>query len=150
VAKAGEGAVTRLSDEIVSLLDKLIVRSPFGSLLGLELVDAEEDRVRLRLPYRSEVTTLGDTVHGGAISGLVDSAATACFWASSRIAPGSRGTTIDFSINFLAAGRGRDLVATARVRRRGREISTGEVTVHDTEGSEIAVALVTYKLSAAA
>jgi len=140
--------VAQLSEEIVALLNSLIVKSPYGGLLGLELADAEEDCVSLRMPYRSEVTTLGDTVHGGAISGLVDSAATASFWANSKIEPGSRGTTIGFSINFLSAGRGKDLVATARVRRRGREISTGEVTVRDAEGKEIAFALVTYKLSA--
>lgn len=139
-----------LSDEIVAVLRKLIVSSPYGGLLGLEWVDAEEDCVRLRLPYREEVTTVGDTVHGGAISSLVDAAATASFWASPRVEPGSRGTTIGFAINFVAAGRGRDLVATARVRRRGREISTGEVAVTDSEGREVAVALVTYKLSAPA
>lgn len=140
--------MARLSDEIVATLDKLIARSPYGELLGLEFVDAEEDCVRLRLPYRGAVTTVGDLVHGGAIAGLVDSAATASFWASPRIGPGARGTTIGFSLNFVSAGRGKDLVATARVRRRGREISTGEVTVSDPEGREIALALVTYKLSA--
>ena len=141
--------MAELSEGIVSLLEKAIVEAPYGRLLQLELVDAEEDRVRLRMPYRSEVTTFGDTLHGGAIAGLVDAAATACFWASSKLTPGSRGTTIGFSINFLSAGRGKDLVATASVRRRGREISTGEVTVCDSGGKEIAVALVTYKLSAA-
>ena len=142
--------MTPLPDEIAAGLSKLIVRSPYGALLELELMDAEEDCARLRLPYRSEVTTVGDTVHGGAIAGLVDAAATASFWASSKIRPGSRGTTVGFSINFVSAARGTDLVATARVRRRGREISTGEVTVCDPEGREVAVALVTYKLSAAA
>jgi uncharacterized protein (TIGR00369 family) len=139
--------MARLPDESVALLEKLIVRSPYGGLLGLELVEAEEDLVRVRLPYRSEVTTIGDTVHGGAIAGLVDAAATACFWASPRLDLRSRGTTIGFSINFVSAGRGKDLVATARVRRRGREISTGEVSVCDPEGREVAVALVSYKLS---
>jgi uncharacterized protein (TIGR00369 family) len=143
-----EEAVAQLPDETVELLNKLVVNSPYGALLGLELVDAAEDCVRLRLPFRSEVTTLVDTVHGGAISSLVDSAATASFWASSKIAPGSRGTTIGFSISFLSAARGSDLVATARVRRRGRAISTGDVTVCDSEGKEVAFALVTYKLSA--
>ena len=136
-----------LSDELVAGLAALIARSPYGTLLGLELLDAAEDCARLRLPYRAEVTTLRDTVHGGAIAGLVDAAATASFWASARIAPGSRGTTIGFSINFISAARGTDLLAAARVRRRGREISTGEVTVCDPTGKEIAVALVTYKLS---
>jgi uncharacterized protein (TIGR00369 family) len=142
--------LAQLSEGLISLLTKAIVEAPYGNLLGIDLVDAEEDRVRLRLPYRSEVTTFGDTVHGGAIAGLVDAAATACFWASPEITPGSRGTTIAFSINFLSAGRGKDLVATATVRRRGREISTGEVTVCDSDGKEVAVALVTYKLSPAA
>lgn len=136
-----------LNDSIVALLEKVVVRSPFGRLLGLELVGAEEDCVRVRLPYRTEATTLGDTVHGGAIAGLIDATATACFWASPSIPAGSRGTTIGFSVNFVSAARGRDLVATARVRRRGREISTGEVSVSDAEGREVAVALVTYKLS---
>ena len=138
--------MARLSEGLITLLEKAIVEAPYGRLLGIDLVDAEEDRVRLRMPYRSGVTNFGDTVHGGAIAGLVDAAATACFWANPRITPGSRGTTIGFSINFLSAGRGKDLVATATVRRRGREISTGEVTVCDSEGKEIAVALVTYKL----
>ncbi len=136
-----------LPDEVVKLLDTMIVRAPLGALLGLELVDAHEDEVRVRLPYREAVTTLGDTVHGGALSALVDATATASFWASPSIAPGSRGTTIGFSINFVSAARGQDVVATARVRRRGREVSTGEVSVADASGREVAVALVTYKLS---
>ena len=118
--------MAELPDEVVSLLDKLIVRSPYGGLLGLKLVEAGPDRVVVRMPYREEVTTVGDTVHGGAIASLVDAAATASFWASGAIEPGARGTTIGFSVNFVSAGRGQDLVATARVRRRGREISTGE------------------------
>ena len=113
--------MARLSDEIITILNRVIVKSPYGALIGLEFVDAEED-----------------------------CAATAAFWASSKIRPGSRGTTIGFAINFLEAGRGRDLVATGRVRRRGRDISTGEVTVCDSDGTEIAFALVTYKLSAPA
>jgi acyl-coenzyme A thioesterase PaaI-like protein len=53
------------------------------------------------------------------------------------------------SLNFISAGRGQDLVASASVRRRGKEICTGEVSVTDAAGREVAVALVTYKLSLA-
>ena len=140
--------MAKLPTEVVRLLDQVIVRSPYGNLLGLELLEAAPDLARVRMPFRPEVTTVGDTVHGGAISALVDVAATAAFWANAVIVPESRGTTIGFSVSFLAAGRGKDLVATASVRRRGRDVSTGEVTVHDTDEMEIAVALVTYKLSA--
>lgn len=137
-----------LSSDVVRTLDQLIVRSPYGRLIGAELVEATEGCVRVRLPYREELTTLGDLVHGGAVSALVDVAATASFWASSKIPAGARGTTIGFSINFVSAARGKDLLATARVRRRGREISTGEVAVCDSDDRELAVALVTYKLAA--
>ncbi len=136
-----------LSEEIVRLVESAIVRSAYGDLLGVELASAREDEVRLRLPYREALTTMGDTIHGGVISGLVDISATAAFWASPRVAAGSRGTTIGFSVNFVSAARASDLEAIARVRRRGREICTGEVSIRDAEGREVAVALVTYKLS---
>ena len=136
-----------LDSTALAIVEKAIVASPYGRLLGLVLVWAEPDRVVVRLPYRLDVTTLGDTVHGGAIAGLVDTAATAAFWAKPGLAAGARGTTIGFSLAFLAAGRGVDLVADARVRRRGREICNGEVVVRDAGGSEVAQALVTYKLS---
>lgn len=142
--------MAELSPEHATLIERGIVRSPYGRLLGLELLDAAEDCVRVRLPYREDVTTLGDVVHGGAIAGLVDAAATASFWASPGVRPGARGTTIGFTLSFLAAARAQDLVATAKVRRRGREISTGEVSVCDAGGKEVALALVTYKLSASA
>jgi len=132
-----------------ALVERAIVASPYGRLLGLVLEACEEDRVALRLPYRVELTTLGDTLHGGAIAGLVDAAATAAFWATPKLAPGARGTTIGFSLSFLSAGRGVDLVADARVRRRGREIMNGEVVVRDARGNEVAQAIVTYKLSGA-
>jgi len=130
-----------------ALVERAIVASPYGRLLGLVLEACEPGRVVVRLPYRPELTTLGDTVHGGAIAGLVDTAATAAFWARPGLPPGARGTTIGFSLSFLAAGRGVDLVADARVRRRGREICNGEVVVRDAGGGEVAQAIVTYKLS---
>lgn len=144
---SGEEPMSKLAEEIVQLVDRAIVRSGYGALLGLELVGADEDCVRVRLAFRPEITTYADVVHGGAIAGLVDAAATAAVWASPSIAQGSRGATVGFSLNFTAAGRGQDLTAVARVRRRGREISTVEVSVLDTSGTEVAVALATYKLS---
>jgi uncharacterized protein (TIGR00369 family) len=139
--------MSSLPDNVRQLVELAIVRSPYGKLLDLSVESAEPDRVRVKLPYRLDVTTLGDTVHGGAIAGLVDAAATASFWAHADASPKARGTTIGFSINFVSAGRGQDLVADARVRRRGREICTGDVSVTDAAGREVAVALVTYKLS---
>ena len=131
-----------------SVVEGFIVGSPYGKLLGVVSEAIEPDHVRVRLPFREAVTTIGDMVHGGAIASLVDVAATAACWASPTVDPTARGTTIGFSINYLNAGRGRDLVATADVLQRGKAISVVQVVVRDAGGEvEVARATVTYKLS---
>ena len=127
----------------------MIVDSPYGRLLGLLTEEVAEDRVRVRLPFRDDVTTVGEMVHGGAVASLVDVAATAAGWATPGAGPGARGTTVGFSRNFLAAALGSDLVADARVTRRGGTLHFIEVSVSDRAGVETARALVTYKLSLA-
>jgi uncharacterized protein (TIGR00369 family) len=133
-------------EKVRSLVEGFIVGSPYGKHLGIVTEAVEADRVRLRLPYRDAMTTIGDMVHGGAIASLVDVAATAACWASPTVDPSARGTTIGLTLNYLNAGRGTDLVATAEVIQRGRSISVCEVTVRGGE-TTVARALVTYKLS---
>ena len=129
------------------LVEGFIVGSPYGRLLGIAAEAVEVDRVRLRLPYRETLTTIGDMVHGGAIASLVDVAATAASWASPTADPTARGTTIGFTVNYLNAARGQDLVATAEVAQRGRSIVICEVTVRAPDATTVAKAIVTYKLS---
>jgi len=136
-------------DAMRNLVERAIVASPYGRLLDLRCERVEPDCVTVRLPYRADVTTIGDLVHGGAIASLVDVAATAACWASPEIPPGARGTTIGFTIHFLAAARAQDLVATARVLQRGGSISIVEVDVRGTDGLAASRATVTYKLSKA-
>lgn len=135
-------------DEIRSLIETFITGAPYARRLGARLEElVEHDRVRVRLPYAEDNTTIADVVHGGAIASLVDVAATAACWASPRVEPGARGTTIGFAINYLTAGRGQDLVATATVIQRGASISVCDVTVHGVDGTLVARATVTYKLA---
>jgi uncharacterized protein (TIGR00369 family) len=106
------------------------------------------DRVRLRLPFRSDIVTIGDMVHGGAIGALVDIAATAAVWSGVDLRQPAPGITVGFTVNFLAACRRQDLLATAEVVRRGRAICVCQVDVRATDGSAVARALVTYKQGA--
>ena len=116
----------------------------FSQFLGIELVQSKKDEVTVKMPYRDEFGV--GRIHGGAISSLVDVAATAAFWSDDEIQPGARGATVGFTINFLKLAVRQDLFATAKVRRRGGTLSTGNVVVTDTDGNEIAIAVVTYKL----
>ena len=124
-----------------------ITAEGFSSYLGAELESAAPDRVVVRLPYREQLGV--GRVHGGAISALIDIAATAAFWSHPSVGEGSRGATVDFSVNFLKLAVAVDLLATATVRRRGGSLCVGDVVVENTDGDEIAVARVTYKMNAA-
>jgi uncharacterized protein (TIGR00369 family) len=141
--------MSALAPDVVTAIEKLIVGSPYGAHLGLVCEGVEADRVRVRMPFRSDLTTIGEMVHGGAIASLVDVAATAAFWAQPEASLDARGSTVGLTLSYLAPGLGCGLVADARVVKRGGSIHTGEVVVADGRGGEVARALVTYKLSRA-
>jgi uncharacterized protein (TIGR00369 family) len=117
----------------------------FGKLIGARVEEIDIDHAKVVLPFRSEVVTFADIVHGGAIAGLLDIAATAAAWSTVEDMTKARGTTIGFSVTYLEAARGNDVVADARVIRRGKQIIYLEVTL-TSDGREVARGLVTYKL----
>jgi uncharacterized protein (TIGR00369 family) len=128
-------------------IDGFIVASAYGKLLGIARTALAVDHARLRLPFDARLTTVADLVHGGAIASLVDVAATAAAWATPAASLEARGTTVGFSLSFLAPARGCDLVADARVVKRGGTLCVVDVGVEDDHGAIVARALVTYKLS---
>jgi uncharacterized protein (TIGR00369 family) len=125
----------------------VIVGAPYGQLLGVVPETIDRDRVAVRLPFRTELTTVGDLVHGGAISALIDLTATAAVWAGADLEQHRRGATVGITVTYLAPAHGQDLVATAEVIRRGRSLCVCEVGVAGADGERVARALVTYKIS---
>lgn len=124
-----------------------VKHSPLVGHLGMRLRSVDEDRAVLVLPFSEDVVTIGDVVHGGAISALIDTAATAASWSALEFDEPPRGTTVSLSVDFLAAGRAQDLVAEARVLRRGSTLCFSEVKVTgDEDATLVASGLVTYKL----
>jgi uncharacterized protein (TIGR00369 family) len=129
------------------VISGFLEHSPFVLHLGIELREIEDDRVVLALPFRDEVVTIGDVVHGGAISTLIDTAAMAASWSAIEFEQPPRGTTVGLSVDFLAAGRGSELLAEAQVLRRGTSLCFCEVRVRSAESGElVATGMVTYKL----
>ncbi len=124
---------------------KLAEEFRFSQHLGVKLVLAETDRVILQLPYNEYLGI--DRVGGGAISALVDIAASCAFWSNDSVGIDSRGATIGFTINFLRLVTAEDIWATSTVRRRGGSICVADVSVRNRNGKEVAIAVVTYKLS---
>lgn len=121
-----------------------VASESFATWMGIQLVNIEEDKAIMKLPYTVQLGT--GRIHGGAISALVDVAATAAFWSTPLVCSKTRGATVGFTVNFLKLAVSSDLTATATVRRRGNTLCTGNVVVTDEKEDEIAVAVVTYKL----
>ena len=123
----------------------IVTEETFAKHLGPELVSLEPDKVVVNMPW-GEHLGIG-RVHGGAISALVDVSATACFWADPTLTGQEQGATVGFTINYLALSVATTLTATATIRRRGGTLCTGDVSITNPEGVEVATAIVTYKLN---
>jgi uncharacterized protein (TIGR00369 family) len=128
------------------VIEQFLAVSPFVRHLGIRLERLDADRALLAMPFADSLVTIGDIVHGGAVSSLIDTAAMAAAWSTPEVPENLRGTTVGLSVQFLAAARGRELLAQATVSRRGKSLCYCEVGVTDSDGQLVAKGLVTYKL----
>ena len=128
------------------LIRSFLEHSPFALLTGLEVRELEQDRAVLAMPFDERLATAGRTIHGGAISTLLDTAATAAAWATQFEAPPSRWGTASLSVNFLRGADGQDLLAEAVVVRRGRSLTYCTVEARDERGP-VSTGIVAYVLA---
>jgi uncharacterized protein (TIGR00369 family) len=128
------------------LVEAFIPHSPHAAALGISVEAIESDRAVLVMPFKPELATMGDIVHGGAISTLIDTAATVAAWAVDEVPESPAGSTVSLSVNFASAAQGADLRAEAIVLRRGRQLSSIDVRATDGDGTLVAHGIATYKL----
>ena len=127
------------------IIQVFIPNSPHAAELGIRLASVGTDEAVLELPFKPELATIGEVVHGGAIGALIDTAAMAAAWATDEIPENPAGSTVALSVNFASAASGVDLRADARVRNRGGRLSFCDVTVTDPEGTVVAHGIATYR-----
>jgi uncharacterized protein (TIGR00369 family) len=119
--------------------------SPFIGELGLRLIEMEPDRVVVEMPFEAKLATAGELIHGGAISGLLDTTAALAAWSGHDLAAGTRWGTVGITVNFLSGAEGEKLTAEGRVTRRGRSMCFCRVDVRAGD-KPVAEGLVTYRL----
>ena len=127
------------------IIEQFIPSSPHAAQLGIRLDSLGTGEAVLELPFKPELATIGEVVHGGVIGALIDTAAMAAAWATDDVAESIAGSTVSLAVNYAAAADGVDLRAEARVARRGGRLSFCEATVTDPEGAVIAHGIATYR-----
>src|SRR5437867_12713281 len=129
---------TREMTERVRALAVRFENVPYNRRLGLRVEAGSADGVRIRVPYKDENSNPGRALHGGVPASAIDIAGTLAAWAGLEDRPGLRSGTLDLSVDSIAAAVGEDIVAEARVLRRGKELVYAEVDVANDAGKRIA------------
>jgi len=119
---------------------------PFGSLLGIQLLEHGEGRAVLEVDLRPELLNSAGVAHGGVTMTLLDVA-----MAHAARSPGEDGqaehsgvVTIEMKTAFMRPGLGR-LVATGRRQHRTASMAFCEASVVDAAGQLVAHATGTFK-----
>lgn len=128
------------------LMSLFLPISPFVGLLGVQAESLSDDEALLRLPWRPELATTDDMVHGGAIAALADITAMVAAWCGRELPEQLRGVTTSLSMEFLEPARAEDLLGRGRVLRRGTTLTACEIDIATASGAPVAKALASYKV----
>lgn len=114
--------------------------------MGIEFLEAGDGKSVCRIQLRDHHFNYNDVVHGGVISGLVDSAAgTAVRTMRTPEEVAERPhATVDLHVNYLAGASGRELIARGRILKAGRTALFVDVEVSDDRGRLVARGSVTF------
>ena len=99
-----------------ALARRWLDNSPFIAHLGIRLEEDRAGRARLTMPFSDALPTMGNVVHGGAISSLVDTAAATAVWAGADVPERPRASTVGLTVDFLSPARGQGIAADATRR----------------------------------
>jgi uncharacterized protein (TIGR00369 family) len=103
----------------------------------VKLDSLDESAARLRLPYQDANSNPGQALHGGCAAslGIIGGQAVTRATLGPELAPFH---TAALQVNYLAAAIGEEVVADAKLLRRGRELCFVETLVHTLDGKPVA------------
>src|SRR5436309_10392201 len=109
--------------------------------LGIRFTEATADRVVAELEWRDALTTVGGSLHGGALMALADTVGAAATMLN--LPSGTSTTTIESKTNFFAAGRSGIVRAEATPLHRGKRTMVWQTRVTDEGGRLLSLTIQT-------
>ncbi len=123
--------------EVQRRLEKI----PIFHTLPFKVAAAEPGMIELKLPYKKEYDGIFNSLHGGFLMTLADTAA--CVAVLTLAGSDALITTTDMNIRFLGPCRS-EATARAKVIKFGKSLVPVEVNLYDADGKHVAVSQVTY------
>jgi acyl-CoA thioesterase len=115
-------------------------KAPFEKLLGLNILKVTQDFARVKLPFNTDFTNPHNSLHGGAIVSLADTAAAVAL--STRF-ENAEFFTIRFNIEFKKQAKS-DIFAEARIIRKRRNLYSIDIKIFDEDKELVAQAETTF------
>ena len=128
-----------MTDHVEVLNQRL--KGTMGELVGMRVTHAEPRRLVGEITMRPELTQLLGYIHGGALMTLMDTAAGMA--SALNLEPGQGFMTVEFKVNFLRSVRQGRVTAEAAAVHIGRRTHVWQVTAHDEQGRQLALASLT-------
>lgn len=107
---------------------------PFNRWMGLHATSIKEGELRVRMPFRPDMTgdPMRPAIHGGVIAALLDATGGAALF--TVLGEQDRASTVDLRVDYLKPGQCQDVLAVARLVRLGNRMATVEMRAfHDGE-----------------
>lgn len=123
-----------------------LLKGPYHQWLGLEVLAVAKGEIALKAHFRDEwvVNAAGGYIHGGILAALVDLTAD---WA--LVAFTGKGVpTLDIRVDYHRPARG-DLHVKGKVIKVGKQVSSAEAWVYDSENRLVASGRGLYAMPAA-
>lgn len=124
-----------MSNEFFDKVKTISDTIPYLRHLNIELLDAGEGWVRMKMTFRPEFLQ-PFVVHGGAIYSLADAAAAHALM--TIVAPLEMMTTIEQRINFLKGVKHQDLYCKAEIVHLGKTLAYADATITFEDGTLVA------------
>ncbi|MDM5338555.1 PaaI family thioesterase [Fictibacillus enclensis] len=117
-------------------------QNPFFSHIGFEIVQFEEQQIRIKLDVREYLHNINGTLHGGVYATMLDN----IMGMVTRSAAKAKVVTLHLSIQFLASISSGEIFAEATIQEQGYKLAFTEGEIKDEHGKLLAKGMGTFKL----
>ena len=120
-------------------------RDPFAKFLGMNLVDIAHERAVVTLPYQPEHANAAGPLNGGASASLLNVAGKVAAWTGIDLDQKPYLACVDMTVQYLSAAIEEDVIAEAKVLRRGRDLFFLDVALRSPDGRPICQGVISYR-----